>query len=75
MVDIEKLRIYQTISALIAEVGSPETVVVIEEGTARQYSFPQLSDEGTLVVVERSNSTLEFLWYTNPEGSTQETPV
>lgn len=75
MVDIERFRGYQTISALIAEIGSPETVVVIEEGTARQYSFPQLSDEGTLVVLERSNSSLEFLWYKNPECSTKNTPV
>ena len=75
MVDIGKLQIHQTISALIAEIGSPETVIVIEEGTARQYSFPEISAAGTLVVVERSNFPLEFLWYTNSQLSTQKAPV
>lgn len=67
MVDLEQLRRHQTISAVIAEIGSPESVIAIEEGTAWQYSFSKLSGDGTLVVVERRNAALEFVWYSNPQ--------
>ena len=75
MVNLDQLRRHQTIAALIAEIGSSETVIAIEEGAARQYSFSQLSNDGTLVVVERRNADLEFFWYANPQSSRQDTPA
>ena len=67
MVDLEQLRRHQTIFAVIAEIGSPESVIAIEEGTTWQYSFSKLSGDGTLVVVERRNAAFEFVWYSNPQ--------
>ncbi|NJN71002.1 MAG: hypothetical protein HC801_12500 [Nitrospira sp.] len=63
---METLRRHRNISELISEIGQPDTVIVVEEGTARQYSFSGVSKDGTLVVVERHNAPLEFAWYPNP---------
>jgi len=66
IVTLEMLKRHRNISELISEIGQPETVIAVEEGTARQYSFSGVSKDGTLVVVERNDTPLEFAWYANP---------